>query len=90
MIVRPQGRRERMQYRFVRGVTAEDIVRAIGRPDIKSTEVVIYMRGNELVVDFGSHKIGATEERKLEALLRSFGYRFVEKGEKLIGEEILP
>ena len=78
-----------MQYRFVRGVTAEDIVKAIGRQDIKSTEVVIYMRGNELVVDFGSRKIGATEEKKLEAFLRSFGYKLVEKGEKLLEEEIL-
>ena len=81
-----------MKYQFSQINTVEDILKAIGRPDIPSTDVVLsrpavdeetgeYLA--ELEIDFGTHTLSSTDEGKLKSCLASQG--LVRKGIK--GEE---
>ena len=83
-----------MKYQFNKISTVEDILKAIGRTDIPSTDVVLSQPAideetgeylAELEIDFGSHTLSPTDEKKLKSCLASQG--LVRKGIK--GEEML-
>ena len=76
-----------MKYQFSQINAVEDILKAIGRIDIPSTDVVLsrpavdeetgeYLA--ELEIDFGTHTLSPTDEKKLESCLASQG--LVRKG----------
>ena len=71
-----------MKYHFSKISTVEDILKAIGRTDIPSTDVVLsrpaideetgeYLA--ELEIDFGTHALSSTDEKKLGSCLASQG-----------------
>ena len=70
-----------MKYQFNKIRTVEDILEAIGRTDIPSTDVVLsrpaisetgeYLA--ELEIDFGTHTLSPIDEGKLESCLASQG-----------------
>ena len=71
-----------MKYQFNQINTVEDILKAIGRADIPSTDVVLsrpaideetgeYLA--ELEIDFGTHTLSPIDERKLKSCLASHG-----------------
>ena len=70
-----------MKYHFSKISTVEDILKAIGRTDIPSTDVVLsrpaidetgeYLA--ELEIDFGTHTLSPIDEKKLESCLASQG-----------------
>ena len=73
-----------MKYHFNKISTVEDILKAIGRTDIPSTDVVLrrpavdeetgeYLA--ELEIDFGSHTLSPTDEKKLKSCLALQGLR---------------
>ena len=76
-----------MEYQFNRKNTVEDILKAIGRTDIPSTDVVLRQPAidgetgeylAELEIDFGTYTLSPTGENKLESCLASQG--LVRKG----------
>ena len=78
-----------MKYQFNKISTVGDILKAIGRTDIPSTDVVLrqpavdektgeYLAQFEL--DFGTHTLSPIDEKKLESCLASQG--LVRKGRK--------
>ena len=71
-----------MKYQFSKINTVEDILKAIGRTDIPSTDVVLRQPAideetgeylAELEIDFGRHTLSPTDEKKLESCLASQG-----------------
>ena len=63
-----------MKYQFNQINTVEDILKAIGRTDIPSTDVVLRQPAvdeetgeylAELEIDFGTHTLSPTDEEKL-------------------------
>ena len=71
-----------MKYQFSKINTVEDILKAIGRTDIPSTDVVLsrpaidretgeYLA--ELEIDFGTHTLSPTNVEKLKSCLASQG-----------------
>ena len=71
-----------MKYQFNKISTVEDILKAIGRTDIPSTNVVLRQPAideetgeylAELEIDFGRHTLSPTDEKKLESCLVSQG-----------------
>ena len=63
-----------MKYQFSQINTIEDILKAIGRTDIPSTDVVLSQPAidektgeylAELGIDFGTHTLSSTDEGKL-------------------------
>ena len=71
-----------MKYQFNKISTVEDILKAIGRTDIPSTDVVLSQPAvdeetgeylAELEIDFGKHTLSPTDEKKLESCLASQG-----------------
>ena len=71
-----------MKYQFNKIGTVEDILKAIGRTDIPSTNVVLRQPAideetgeylAELEIDFGRHTLSPTDEKKLESCLASQG-----------------
>ena len=63
-----------MKYQFNQINTVEDILKAIGRTDIPSTDVVLSQPATdektgeylaELEIDFGTHTLSPTDEEKL-------------------------
>ena len=71
-----------MKYQFNQINTVEDILKAIGRPDIPSTDVVLRQPAvdeetgeylAELEIDFGTHILPPIDEEKLKSLLASQG-----------------
>ena len=78
-----------MKYQFNQINTVEDILKAIGRTDIPSTDVVLSQPAideetgehlAELEIDFGSHTLSPTAETRLKSCLASQG--LVRKGIK--------
>ena len=78
-----------MKYQFSQINTVEDILKAIGRTDIPSTDVVLsrpaideetgeYLA--ELEIDFGTHTLSPIDEKKLESCLASQGLISSKKG----------
>ena len=76
-----------MKYQFNKINTVEDILKAVGRTDIPSTDVVLsrpaideetgeYLA--ELEIDFGTHTLSPIDEGKLKGCLASQG--LVRKG----------
>ena len=72
-----------MKYQFNKISTVEDILKAIGRADIPSTEVSIerpaideetgeYLA--DLGIDFGKNTLSTAEETKLKVVVREVGY----------------
>ena len=63
-----------MKYQFSQINTVEDILKAIGRTDIQSTDVVLSQPAidketgeylADLEIDFGIHTLSPTDEKKL-------------------------
>ena len=71
-----------MKYQFNKINTVEDILKAIGRTDIPSTDVVLSQPAideageylAELEIDFGTHTLSPTDEEKLGVI---FGTKMV-------------
>ena len=71
-----------MKYQFNKISTVEALLKAIGRTDIPSTDVVLRQPAvdeetgealAELEIDFGTHILSLTDEKKLEGCLASKG-----------------
>ena len=71
-----------MKYQFSQISTVEDILKAIGRTDIPSTDVVLSQPATdeetgeclaELEIDFGTHILSPIDEKKLESCFASQG-----------------
>ena len=71
-----------MKYQFSKINTVEDILKAIGRADIPSTDVVLRQPAvdeetgevlAELEIDFGIHTLSPIDEKNLESCLASQG-----------------
>ena len=71
-----------MKYQFSKINTVEDILEAIGRTDIPSTDVVLSQPAidektgeylAELEIDFGSHTLSPIDEGMLKSCLASQG-----------------
>ena len=71
-----------MKYLFNQINTVEDILKAIGRTDIPSTDVVLRQPAvdeetgeylAELEIDFGTHTLSPIDKNKLESCLASQG-----------------
>jgi len=70
------------KYRFRRILlTPADLLKAIGREDIPSTDVTIIIMNEDVEIDFGKHVLTETDEGKLKQVLEAMGRRFVEKEE---------
>jgi hypothetical protein len=71
-----------MKYRFRKIETVENLLEAIGRTDIPSTEVVVRRPaedGSDMEIDLGKYTLTAAEEAALIALMKSKGMTFKEK-----------
>lgn len=71
-----------MKYQFNQINTVEDILKAIGRTDIPSTDVVLSQPAideetgeylADIEIDFGTHILSPTDEKRLESCLASQG-----------------
>ena len=71
-----------MKYQFNKISTVEDILKAIGRTDIPSIDVVLRQPAvdeetgeylAELEIDFGTHTLSLIDEGRLESCLASQG-----------------
>ena len=71
-----------MKYQFNKISTVEEILKAIGRTDIPSTDVALRQPAideetseylAELEIDFGTHILSPTDEKRLESCLASQG-----------------
>jgi len=62
------------RYRFSKIETVEDLLEAIGRRDIPSTEVSLTRSGDEIEIDFGRHNLTLTDENKLKVNLKGMGF----------------
>ena len=69
-----------MKYQFNKINTVEDILKAIGRTDIPSTDVVLRQPAidketgeylADLEIDFGTHTLSPTDEERLKMILGS-------------------
>ena len=69
-----------MKYHFNKINTVEDILKAIGRTDIPSTDVVLSQPAideetgehlDELEIDFGTHTLSPIDEEKLGVIFGS-------------------
>jgi len=70
------------KYKFTRIIlTPEEILKAIGREDIPSTEVEVFIAGDDVEIDFGTHVLTETDEEKLKKVLKAMGRKFVGKEE---------
>jgi len=63
------------RYRFSKIETVEDLLEAIGRRDIPSTEVSLTRSGDEIEIDFGRHNLTLTDENKLKVNLKGMGFK---------------
>ena len=62
------------KYKFSKIETVEDLLEAIGRRDIPSTEVSLTRSGDEIEIDFGRHSLTLTDEEKLKVSLKGMGF----------------
>ena len=76
------------KYKFSKIETVEDLLEAIGRRDIPSTEVSLTRSGDEIEIDFGRHNLTLTDENKLKVNLKGMGFsKPLREGEKEIRKE---
>ena len=78
-----------MKYQFNQINTVEDILKAIGKTDIPSTDVVLSQPAideetgeylADLEIDFGTHTLSPTDEKKLGSCLASQGLMKARQG----------
>ena len=62
------------KYKFSRIETVEDLLEAIGRTDIPSTEVSLTRLGDEIEIDFGRHNLTLADGNKLKVTLKEMGF----------------
>ena len=62
------------KYKFSKVETVEDLLGAIGRRDIPSTEVSLTRSGDEIEIDFGRHNLTLSDENKLKVALKEMGF----------------
>ena len=67
------------KYKFSKIETVEDLLEAIGRRDIPSTEVSLAKSGDDIEIDFGAHILPAADEAKLKILIAQQGMRLLGK-----------
>jgi len=68
------------KYKFSKIETVEDLLEAIGRRDIPSTEVSLTKSGDDIELDFGKHNLAPGDENKLRIALKEMGFmRFLGK-----------
>ena len=87
-----------MKYQFNQISTVEDILKAISRTDIPSTDVVLSQPAisetgeylAEFEIDFGTHTLSLTDEVKLGSCLASQGLirTRTEKLERTIAQDV--
>ena len=76
------------KYEFSKVETVEDLLKAIGRTDIPSTEVSLTRSGDEIELDFGKHNLTLTDEEKLKVSLKGMGFsKPLREGEEEIRKE---
>ena len=87
-----------MKYQFNQISTVEDILKAIGRTDIPSTDVVLRQPAvdeetgeylAELEIDFGTHTLSLIDEGRPESCLASQGLRSSRQGAKTSLQSVL-
>ena len=80
-----------MKYHFNKISTVEALLKAIGRTDIPSTDVVLRQPAvdektgeylAELELDFGTHTLSPTDEKNLESYLASQGLMSSRQGQR--------
>ena len=62
------------KYKFSKIEPVEDLLEAIGRRDIPSTEVSLTRSGDEIEIDFGKHNLTLNDENKLKVALKEMGF----------------
>ena len=62
------------KYKFSKVETVGDLLEAIGRTDIPSTEVSLTRSGDEIEIDFGKHNLTLTDKDKLKVTLKGMGF----------------
>ena len=62
------------KYKFGKIETVKDLLEAIGRTDIPSTEVSLTRSGDEIEIDFGKHNLTSLDENKLKVTLKEMGF----------------
>ena len=62
------------KYKLSKIETVEDLLEAMGRRDIPSTEVSLTRSGDEIEIDFGKHNLTLTDEDKLKVTLKEMGF----------------
>ena len=62
------------KYKYSKVGTVEDLLEAIGRTDIPSTEVSLTRLGDKTEVDFGRHNLTSLDENKLKVTLKEMGF----------------
>ena len=76
------------KYKFSKVGTVEDLLEAIGRRDIPSTEVSLTKSGDGIEIDFGKHNLTLTDENKLKVTLKEMGFsKLLREGEEEIRKE---
>ena len=76
------------KYKFGKIETVKDLLKAIGRPDIPSTEVSLTRSGDEIEIDFGKHNLTLSDENKLKVTLKGMGFsKPLREGEEEIRKE---
>ena len=76
------------KYKFSKIETVEDLLEAMGRKDIPSTEVSLTRSGNEIEIDFGRHNLTLVDEEKLKVALKGMGFsKLLREGEEEIRKE---
>ena len=76
------------KYKFSKIETVEDLLEAIGRTDIPSTEVSLTRSGDEIEVDFGRHNLTLIDKNKLKVTLKEMGFsKLLREGEEEIRKE---
>ena len=76
------------KYKFSKFETVEDLLEAIGRTDIPSTEVSLARSGDEFEIDFGRHNLTLIDENKLKVTLKEMGFsKLLREGEGEIRKE---
>jgi len=68
------------RYTYTRAPrTVAELLDAIGRPDIPSTEVRMTCVGDVVEIDFGPYALTPDDEARLNAEMGRAGFRFVRK-----------
>ena len=74
MKAEPSKKNKMPKYKYSKVGTVEDLLEAIGRTDIPSTEVSLTRSGDKTEIDFGKHNLTLADEEKLKVSLKGMGF----------------